>query len=297
MISIGKDLCTDNFNHKNHNSFIGYNISGNINDFKLKNLIDDNANFIQIFTSDPCNYRTTNFKLNKHIEYFLKTNNINLVIHGSFLINLARKPDDKITQNSINLLKRDLKISNLINALGVIIHMGKNTQKLTYEDSINMYIHNLNSVINSTTGTIILETGAGCGSEICSRFNELAYLRNSCIDKSRIKFCIDTCHIYAAGYDLTNKDFVLSLESYIDITLGWENVCVAHINDSKDRFNSRKDRHHDIGFGDISNNSFECFIIFINFFIKRNIPIILETPSEKSTYGEQIKLILENKII
>ena len=128
-----------------------------------------------------------------------------------------------------------------------------------------MYIKNLNTVLQSTTGIIILETGASCSSKVASRFNELAYIRNKYIDKSRIKFCIDICHIYAAGYDLTNLDFVDSLENYIDNTLGWKNIVVAHINDSKDNFNSRKDRHDDIGSGDISTKNIDAFMKFMKF--------------------------------
>jgi len=271
---------------------IGYNISGDINEYNISQILEDQANFIQIFTSNPCNFITTPFNITKPIRYFLQTNKINIVIHGSFLINLSRKPDDKITINSINLLKRDLKIASQINALGVIIHMGKDTQKLGYQNAIDMYITNLNNILSSTKNSvIILETGAGCGSEVASRFNELAYIRNSCIDKSRIKFCIDTCHIYAAGYDLTDLDFVDNLEKYIDNTLGWSNVVIAHINDSKDIYNSRKDRHQDISCGDISTKNIKSFMKFIHFFVNRNIPMILETPCEEKTYSQQINLI------
>lgn len=276
---------------------IGYNIIGSINNYDLLKIIEDGANSIQIFTCDPCTYNpctynTTTFNINTYVSYFLKSNNINIVIHGSFLINLSRKFDDKICKNSINLLKRDLKICKKINALGVIIHMGKDTQNLGYDNAINTYIDNLNHILSTTeNSTIILETGTGCGKEVASRLNELGRIRNSCIDKNRIKFCIDTCHIYAAGYDLTDNDFVDTLENYIDITLGWNNVVVAHINDSKDLLNSRKDRHDDISCGNISKNNVESFMKFISFFVKRNIPIILETPSDKKSYGEQIKII------
>lgn len=270
---------------------IGYNISGDINTYDLLKIIEDNANFIQIFTSNPCNFITQQFNLNKSTKYFLEQNKIKMVIHGSFLINLSRKTEDKITINSINLLKRDLKISKNIDALGVIIHMGKDTQKLGYQNAIEMYIKNLNIVLKSSEGIIILETGAGCGTEVASRLNELAYIRNSCIDKSRVKFCIDTCHIYASGYNLTDLDFVDNLEIYIENTLGWKNIIIAHINDSKDDYNSRKDRHHDISCGDISKKNINAFMKFINFFVKRNIPMILETPCEEKTYDNQIKLI------
>ena len=283
-------------------SQIGYNISTSINKETLDKSIHDRSNFIQVFTSDPTNFNCYNKLSNFNgelLKLYKKEKKLNYVIHGSFLINLCRLPNDKITINSINLLKRDLSISQKIKAIGVIIHMGKNTGNLTYDEAFNMYVNNLNKVLSESEGIIILETGAGCGKEVATRLNELARLREFSICKERVKFCIDTCHIYSAGYDLSNDIIVDSLESYIDNTLGWENVIVAHINDSKECFNSRKDRHADIidnncdsdHSGDICNKNINSFMKFIYNFHKRNIPMILETPADINDYKIQIELI------
>jgi deoxyribonuclease-4 len=276
-------------------TLIGYNISGFLDYDKLFGLIDNKANYMQIFTHNPCEFSfNNNFKLDDNVKEIIKKNNIGMVIHGSFCINLCRSSNDKIAKNSIFLLKRDLEIAHKIGAIGVIIHMGKDTEKLGEEKALNNYVSNLNKVLEETKhAIIILETGANCGSEVGSKLNILGEIRNKINDKykERIKFCIDTCHIYSSGYDLADDDFVDTLENYIENTLKWENIIVAHINDSKDDLNSRKDRHADISYGNISKKNMLSFMKFINFFVKRNIPLILETPCESITYSEQINLI------
>jgi deoxyribonuclease-4 len=273
---------------------IGYNISTIVDKKNLDKAIENGCNFIQVFTSDPCSFNIYNKSNNFNgelLKVYQKENKLNYVIHGSFLINLCRLPEDKITKNSINLLKRDLAISKKIKAIGVIIHMGKDTGNLGEEKAFNMYVNNLNKVLSESEGIIILETGAGCGKEIATRINDLAKLREFCICKERVKFCIDTCHIFSAGYDLTNEIIVDSLEKYMENTLGWENIIVAHINDSKECFNSRKDRHADISDGYIYKNNSQSFMKFINNFKKRNIPMVLETPSDNIDYKIQIDLL------
>lgn len=269
---------------------IGYNINSNDN---FLNIQYNNANYFQIFTADPTKFIYNNkFNFSKEIKKCIKDNNIGIVIHGSFCINLARSENDKITKNSIYLLKSDINICNNIGALGVIIHMGKDTEKLGEEKSIENYINNLNKILNETkTSIIILETGASCGSEVGSKLNILGMIREKCINKDRVKFCIDTCHIYSSGYDIADENIVDILEEYIEKTLGWNNVIVAHINDSKDMLNSKKDRHADITDGNISKRNLNSFMKFINNFAKRNIPMILETPSEIISYDDQINLI------
>ncbi len=282
---------------------IGYNISGILDYDKLFGLMDDKGNYMQLFTQNPCEFSfNNNFKLDDNLKEIITKNNIGIVIHGSFCINLCRSSYDKIAKNSIFLLKKDLEIAHKIGALGVIIHMGKDTEKLGEEKALNNYISNLNHILEQTkNGTIILETGANCGSEVGSKLNILGEIRNRITNKykERIKFCIDTCHIYSSGYDLSDNDFVDTLEYYIENTLGWDNIIVAHINDSKDNLNSKKDRHADISDGQISKKNLESFMKFINFFVKRNIPLILETPSDNINYSEQINLInfFCNKII
>ena len=276
----------------NYNMLIGYNINSNININDIEN-IKSEANYFQIFTSDPTKYSNFNsFSLPKRIKKYLKNNNIGIVIHGSFCINLARSPNDKIAQNSIKLLKNDIEICNNIGALGVVIHMGKDTEKLGEEKALENYVTNLEFVLeNTNNGVIILETGANCGSEVGSKLNKLGLIREKCKKKDRIKFCIDTCHIYSSGYDIAEENYIDILENYIENTLGWNNVILAHINDSRDELFSKKDRHADLTDGEISKRNLNAFMKFINNFVRRNIPMILETPNDKISYDEQINLI------
>jgi deoxyribonuclease-4 len=206
------------------------------------------------------------------------------------------------------LLQRDLCISKKIGAIGVIIHMGHNVDKtISNDEALKLYVQNIDDILEGTPNDsiLILETGAGCGNEIGTRLNVLGEIRSKSKYKHRIKFCIDTCHIFSAGYDISNSNVVDSLEAYIDITLGWENIIVCHLNDSKTNLNSKKDRHQDISYGTISKgieyhgkncdiiteDSINPFIKFIKYFIKRNIPLILETPCESISYIEQMNLI------
>jgi len=272
---------------------IGYNMSNTINKDSLMKAKEDGCNFIQIFTGDPCkfiyNRNQMSFDL---INLQLKNWKGGIVIHGNFLINLCRPPIDKIAKNSIYLLKKDLEIAEKINSIGVIIHMGKDTAKLGYQNAFDTYIENLNTVLKeSKKGTIILETGAGVGTEVATRLNELGKIRDTVINKDRIKFCIDTCHIFSAGYDLSNDIVVDSLEGYIENTLGWDNIALMHCNDSKNCLCSKKDYHADITDGTISKENIGSFMKFINFFKKRNIPIILETPSDSVDFKTQIEFI------
>ena len=268
---------------------IGYNMSTVIDKNSLSKAKDDGCNFIQIFTNDPCKF-TYNSK--PFVSSCLNNWHGGIVIHGNFLINLCRPPTDKIAKNSIYLLKKDLEISTKINAIGVIIHMGKDTAKLGYQKALDTYVENLNTVLReSKKGIIILETGAGVGTEVGTRLNELGKIRESVIDKERIKFCIDTCHIFAAGYDLSDDIVVDSLEGYIENTLGWNNIIIMHCNDSKNCLCSKKDYHADITDGIISKENIGSFMKFINFFKKRNIPIILETPSDSVHLKTQIDFI------
>jgi deoxyribonuclease-4 len=142
---------------------------------------------------------------------------------------------------------------------------------------------------------LILETGAGQGKEVATDITELGMLRKNLTleEQSRVGFCIDTCHIFTAGYDLRNMDFVNSFENYIELSLGWSNVKVIHLNDSLSKFNQKVDRHADISYGEITKSYkyTEAFIKFIKICHNKNIPLVLETPGDNTDYAKQINLV------
>lgn len=254
------------------------------------------ANFIQIFLSAPQKYnnkRKSDDDLNQ-LNNKLLNNNMKMVIHGSYKLNFCNPEESYIHKAAIIDLVNDLNDSVKIGAIGVVIHMGKNVKNinLTENEAIANYVKGIKSTLSKANNksTIILETGAGVGTEICTSIFKLSKLYNMFTndEKKRLKFCIDTCHVFAYGYHLGDVDFVDIFCNLIDIHLKWENVACIHLNDSKDKLNSKLDNHADIGKGNIN-------VIGLKKFVKicanKNIPIVLETPCDILSKKEQVSLI------
>jgi deoxyribonuclease-4 len=260
---------------------------------------DTGADIYQIFYRSPQSYASytrpdneTKELARRNIEY-----NKLMVIHGSFIINLCQYPTDYRHYKGINILVEDLNVSVKLNALGVIIHMGKDTEKNGQEISKGNYILGIKETLRRSNpkSTLILETGAGVGTEVSSSIRELGYIRQALTDdeKKRVKFCLDTCHMFAYGYRLDMKDAVSLIDMEIQRYLGWENVSVVHLNDSEDKCNSHKDNHADIGKGNIS---FDGLMYFVHLCVINKIPMVLETPThyynkKRFTMKRQMKLI------
>lgn len=251
------------------------------------------ANFYQIFLTSPQSYNRISKPEEDLIELknYLLENKMKIVIHGSYMLNFCNDPSSFKHKSAVKLLIADLKDSVHLNALGVIIHMGKRLE-LTEETAISNYVTGLQKVLKNTpsNSTIILETGAGCGSEVCTSIFDLSKLfKKFTIDEQkRIKFCIDTCHIFSAGYHVGDENFVDVLDNLIDSYLNWKNVACIHLNDSKNCLNSKKDNHADIGKGNINVNGLKKFVKIC---YKHNIPVVLETPCDVISKKDQISLI------
>lgn len=261
------------------------------------------SDIYQMFLSSP-----QSFQIKKHNENDLKIirdkaqkYGIEIVIHGNYMMNYCNPVSSFIHKTSINLLVNDLNASVKLGSIGVIIHMGKNTEKLkiTDNEAKQNYIKGVESALELSPdeSILIFETGAGQGKEMFTSLEDLGLLRRLINKKftHRIKFCIDTCHIFSSGYDLGNEDYVKMLEHHIENTLGWNNVCVVHLNDSDKVLNCRVDRHADIGKGCIKVEGLMEFVKLCN---KHNVPMVLETPTntyndknERYTSVEQMKFI------
>lgn len=270
-------------------------------DEKLSNMVyrgyEKGAKILQFFTRPPQSFILTKHSSSELEE--LKTASYNFgiktVIHGSFLINLCKDTNDRILKNSLELISEDMKESVKCGSIGVVIHMGHNTSKISNSKAFDNYVKHVKMILQKTptNSTLILETGAGQGHEIATNFNELCKIRSSLTkeEQLRVKYCIDTCHIFSSGYNLSEKDFIGTLSQYIDITLGWDNVILIHLNDSKCEVNTRKDRHADIGTGKIN---FEGLVEFVRICKEKNIPMVLETPCDSLSLSEQIFLLNES---
>lgn len=205
-----------------------------------------------------------------------------MVVHSSYTINLCHPINSKSFMSSVRSLVNDLRSSYVIGSrcLGVVIHMGKNVSinNITDDEAIKNYVKGVEQALETVpNSTIIFETGASQGTEVGSKMEDLGKIYHKINNKykSRIKFCIDTCHIWATGYDLSNKKLVDEFFKKFDAVIGINKIALIHFNDSKNNLGSCVDRHQDLGFGMIPTDGLKYIPIVAK---KNNIPIIMETP-------------------
>ncbi len=247
------------------------------------------ANTFQFFSRNP---RGGNARAidPDDIENFLrisKENNFSkIVAHAPYTLNLC-SATEHICKFSKDIFSEDLKrLENIPGSL-YNFHPGSHTGQGT-EVGIKKIVDALNEILTpSQTATVLLETMAGKGSEIGGKFEELRTIIDNIELKSKMGVCLDTCHVFDSGYDIINN-----LENVIeefDRVIGIDRLKTIHINDSKNTCGSKKDRHEQIGKGNIGIEAFERII---NHKYLKNLPFILETPQEDlSGYAREIELL------
>ena len=206
-----------------------------------------------------------------------------VVIHGNYTINLAQPHDSARYRTSMKSLIKDLDATSYIGdrCLGVIIHMGKNISEnnLTYQQGMDNYIQGLKNALHTSpkNTVIILETGASTGSEVGSKLDDLAeiYWKLDANERKRLKFCIDTCHIWATGYAIDTPKGVRDFFKEFNDKIGIKKIACIHFNDSKAPRDSKVDRHADLGYGFIGTSGLKEVAKLA---FKYKIPLITETP-------------------
>jgi deoxyribonuclease-4 len=198
-----------------------------------------------------------------------------VVAHCSYLVNLG-SPNLEVQTKSTNALAEELNRCNLLDIPYLVLHPGA---RLTSDanDCVKAIAQNIDRAIALSTGKtmVLLETMAGQGSVIGATLEEIAQIRKLVKEKQRVGVCLDTCHVFAAGYDFTSKSTYKNFWENFDSTIGIKHLKVVHINDSKKELGSRVDRHETIGNGKIDIEGFKLLFNDERFF---NIPKILETP-------------------
>lgn len=202
-----------------------------------------------------------------------------VVVHASYLINVgSQKPE--IQYKAVTALTEEIKRCKLLRIPFLVLHPGTRFYKDSVEDSCKFSGELIGRAIqeaNAPEVMILLENMAGQGNSIGSHFQELALIA-SATQTSNIGFCIDTCHAFTAGYDFRTPQLYAQFWKTIEKYLGKENIRVLHINDSKKPFSSRKDRHEEIGKGEIGPQGFRLLMNDLN--LISTIKII-ETPKQE----------------
>jgi deoxyribonuclease IV len=212
-----------------------------------------------------------------------------IMSHDSYLINLG-SPDGEALKKSRKAFKDELIRCQQLGITFLNFHPGASVTSTEEEclDTICASLEHVEDVVAQGHTRLLLETTAGQGTSVGHRFEHLAYILDRVHKKIPIGICIDTCHIFAAGYDIrTKKDWDETLETF-DKVVGLQHLYAFHVNDSLQPFGSRKDRHAALGTGKIG---MECFQVMMHHPLIREIPKYLETPDGPPLWKKEIALL------
>ncbi|MCC5876190.1 MAG: deoxyribonuclease IV [Candidatus Sumerlaeia bacterium] len=210
--------------------------------------------------------------------------------HTCYLINLA-SPKPEVVEKSIHALKDELNRCQQIGLPGLVMHPGSHINT-GLEKGIQQIIDLTLSVFEETPDVktrLLFETTAGTGSNIGADFGELGAILKGIKNPKRAGVCLDTCHIFAAGYDIRTPETWQETMDAFDREVGFKNLHAVHINDSKHDLGSRKDRHEHIGEGKIGREAFRLLMTDPRF---RSIPMSLETDKDDDLEDDRRNLAL-----
>ncbi|MCM3611279.1 deoxyribonuclease IV [Planococcus sp. MERTA32b] len=216
----------------------------------------------------------------------------NIVVHAPYIINIANTQKPETFAHGVEFLQKEIERTAALGAKQIVLHPGAHVGAGT-EAGIAKIIEGLNEVLSQDYPVnIALETMAGKGTECGRNFEEIAAIINGVTNNERLSVCFDTCHTHDAGYNI-KEDFNGVLEEF-DRIVGIDRLQVLHINDSKNVRGAAKDRHENIGFGEIG---FEALNGIVHHRDLKDIPKILETPyvgadakNKKAPYAFEIEM-------
>lgn len=253
-----------------------------------KEALSIGADTFQFFTRNPRGSKAKDIDpedVEKFLNFARENSFTTLLAHAPYTLN-ACSSTESTRQFALETIEDDLKRMEYIPGNMYNFHPGSHTGQGA-ETGIEQIAEMLNKVLNENqTTTVLLETMAGKGTEVGRSFEELRAIIDRVKLKDKMGVCLDTCHVYDAGYDIVNNlDGVLE---EFDRVIGIERLKAIHINDSKNPFESHKDRHEKIGEGSLG---LDAFVRIINHPQLKNLPFFLETPNDLDGYAKEIELL------
>lgn len=210
-----------------------------------------------------------------------------VLVHDSYLINLGH-PREAEREKSLNAFIDEIRRCEALGLRLLNFHPGSHLNEISTQVCLDNIAGSLNFAIANTSGVkLVLENTAGQGSNLGYDFAQLAYVIDKISNKDRIGVCIDTCHAFAAGYDLRSRQAYERTMSEFDHAIGYKFLSGMHLNDTKNELGVRKDRHESLGRGFLGLAAFENIMNDPNI---DEIPLILETIDD-SLWAEEIALL------
>lgn len=252
-----------------------------------------NANTFQFFTRNPRGSKAKEIDTDdvKSLINIMNENNFSKILaHAPYTLN-ACSADEKVREFAFITMEDDLKrmeyLPNNLYNFHPGSHVGQGSEK-----GIELIANMLNSLLKEEqTTTVLLETMAGKGTEVGRSFEEIQSIIERVNLSHKVGVCLDTCHVYDAGYDIVND--IDGVINEFDKIIGINKLKAIHLNDSKNPFESHKDRHEKIGEGYIG---IEAITRIINHPKLKHLPFFLETPNELSGYAKEIEILRNNYI-
>ena len=198
--------------------------------------------------------------------------------HDSYLINLGSPEEEALAKSRLAFMD-ELQRCEQLGLKLLNFHPGSHLRKMEIDDCLDRIAESINVCLGESAGVkAVIENTAGQGSNLGFSFAQIARIIDGVEDKERVGVCIDSCHAFAAGYDLANREGYESMWREFDETIGLKYLSGMHINDSKKGLGSKVDRHESVGKGMIGE---EFFKMMMNDPRLDNIPLILETPNDE----------------
>jgi len=290
------------------NKFVGAHVSasGGVQNAP-KNAIAIGAKAFALFTKNQKRWDAKPFDT-KTLDAWFKNLEESKVLpkhilpHDSYLINLGN-PDEEKLEKSRNAFIDELERCDILGLDRLNFHPGSHLQKFGKRDPeyadklryaelecLNLIADSINYALDKTSNVkAVIENTAGQGTNLGYKFEHLEYIIDRVEDKSRIGVCIDTCHMFTAGYDIRTKEAYEKTWKEFEKIVGFEYLMGMHINDSKPPLGSRVDRHHSLGEGEIG---WDAFNMIMNDPRMDDIPLILETIDE-TIWASEIKAVYD----
>lgn len=255
-----------------------------------KQAIEIDANTFQFFTRNPRGFKAKDIDeqdVKEFLEIIKENKFVKILAHAPYTLNPC-SADKRVRDLAKEIFIDDLKRMEYTPGNMYNFHPGSHVGQGT-DTGIKIIAETLNEVLKKEqTTTVLLETMAGKGSEIGSKFEELKQIIDLVELKDKVGVCLDTCHIYDGGYDIVNNLDAVIKE--FDNIIGLQKLKAIHLNDTKNPFASHKDRHEKIGEGHLG---LDAISKVINHPKLKKLPFYLETPNEIDGYAKEIKILKE----
>ena len=252
------------------------------------------ANALMVYTGAPQNTRRkplSELNIEAGLERARQVGIREVVVHAPYIINLANSVKPDTFELGVEFLAMDLQRAAALGAKSLVLHPGSHVGAGA-QAGIEQLVKGLDQVLDQDESGVFvaLETMAGKGSELGWKFEQLRWIIDHARYGERLGVCMDTCHMHDAGYDVQDLDGLLA---EFDRVIGIQRIAAVHVNDSRNVRGARKDRHANIGFGEIG---FDALSAFVHHPALSDIVKILETPYVEghAPYGEEIAMLKQN---